>query len=231
MKKYLSLIIECLANIADIYHTKRLKRFYETKEINTVIDVGSHKGEFINRVCNDKVTIYSFEPQSTVRDILIKNTQHRNVVEYYDYALSHYEGTIDLFCNHLTSTTSTRRPNYNNPWIGFKRLILGGDIVSGKTKVKVTTLDEVFDGKLIDRGVILLKIDVEGAEADVLKGGMKIISECDIAYIQVESANYRIYSTADSHDPKNILFNYGYRVEKSFLFPLLNFSDIVYSKY
>jgi FkbM family methyltransferase len=230
MKESFSSAIEAVANFADIFHAKRIKNYYKTKVIDTVIDVGSHKGEFINLVCDDKIPIYSFEPQSSVRELLIDNTKNKNIVEYYDYALSSYDGSIDLFLNKLTSTTSTIPPNEKSYWVRFKKLILGGELLSGKESVGTTTLDKLFSGKLEESGAILLKIDVEGAEGDVLMGAENIISEYDVAYIQIESANYKIYSATKSPDALKILAKHGYHVDKRFLFPLLNFSDIVFSK-
>ncbi len=230
MKESFPSAIEAVANFADIFHAKRLKHYYKTKVINTVIDVGSHKGEFINLVCDDQIPIYSFEPQSSVRKLLKDNTKNKNIVEYYDYALSSYDGTIDLFLNKLTSTTSTIAPNEKSYWVRFKRLILGGELLSGKESVRTTTLDKLFSGKLEGSGAILLKIDIEGAEGDVLKGAENIISKYDVAYIQIESANYKIYSATESSNAPKILAKYGYHVDKRFLFPLLNFTEVVFSK-
>ncbi len=159
MKESFPSAIEAVANFADIFHAKRLKHYYKTKVINTVIDVGSHKGEFINLVCDDQIPIYSFEPQSSVRKLLKDNTKNKNIVEYYDYALSSYDGTIDLFLNKLTSTTSTIAPNEKSYWVRFKGLILGGELLSGKESVRTTTLDKLFSGKL--EGFVTLSVSLK----------------------------------------------------------------------
>ncbi len=230
MSQILAQLVETLANLADRYHTKRLKTYYQQKTVDMVIDVGSHKGEFICRLWNDEIPIYSFEPQSLIRPILIENTKRKNILEYFDCALSDYEGKIELFVNQLTSTTSTRPPDTTSSWMRFKKFILGGNLIVGKEKVRVTTLDKVFAGRLTNAGAILLKIDVEGAEANVVKGAFEIISTYDIAYIQLEQANYHINSSSEQVSAVELLEKYGYRVERKFVFPLLNFTDIVLSK-
>jgi FkbM family methyltransferase len=226
----LSSIIETLYNSSDYFHEKRLKKFYSKKEIDIVIDVGSHKGEFINNVIDDITPIYSFEPQTSVRNSLIKSTSNKNVKEYFDTALSDFNGEIDLILNNLSSTSSIKKSNPNSLWMKIKKFLLGGEIIAGKEKIKVSKLDDVLLERLSSKDRILIKIDVEGAEAEVLKGAEKILKSCNVAYVQLESANYNIYTNIDNKSPIHILQNHGFRIEKKFLFPLLNFTDIVLSK-
>ena len=71
-RKFLSFLVENIYNFFDLFHTWRLRKFYSEKDFDLVIDVGSHKGEFINRVINKYIPIYSFEPQRQVRKSLKK---------------------------------------------------------------------------------------------------------------------------------------------------------------
>ena len=73
-----------------------------------------------------------------------------------------------------------------------------------------------------------MKIDVEGAETEVLQGSAKILKKCDVVLIQLESSNYKIYK--NSFSPVKLLLENGFILEKKFTFPLLNFQDIVYRK-
>ena len=86
----LSYIVENIYNFFDSFHSRRLRKFYSKRNFDLVIDVGSHKGEFIYKVINKRIPIYSFEPQSKVRDYLKKNTLNNNVIKYYEYAISNY---------------------------------------------------------------------------------------------------------------------------------------------
>ena len=226
-KKVLSFVVENIYNFFDIFHTWRLKNFYSKKDFDFVIDVGSHKGEFINRVINKRIPIYSFEPQRQVREYLKKNTSKNNVVAYYEYAISNYEGFIDLYINNMSSTSTTKKTRSSSNWVKFKNFILGGKPSSKIDRVNVTTLDKLLLDKLGSKK-ILLKIDVEGGEAEVLQGSENILKKCNVVLIQLESSNYKIYK--NSYSPVKILLDNGFIVEKKFTFPLLNFQDVVYRK-
>ena len=54
---------------------------------------------------------------------------------------------------------------------------------------------------------ILLKIDVEGAEAEVLEDAEEILKKCNVVLVQIESSNYKIYK--NNLNPENILLKYG----------------------
>ena len=226
-KKVLSFIIEKIYNFFDIFHTWRLKKFYNKKDFDLVIDVGSHKGEFIKKVINKKIPIFSFEPQRQVRKYLKKNTSKNNVVAYYEYAVSNYEGTIDLYINNMSSTSTTKTTRSSSNWVKFKNYILGGKPSSIIDRVNVTTLDKLLFEKLGSKK-ILLKIDVEGAEAEVLQGSENILKKCNVVLVQLESSNYKIYK--NSLSPEKLLLDNGFKIEKKFIFPLLNFEDVVYKK-
>ena len=148
--------------------------FYKSKDIDAIIDIGSHKGEFITKVVRNKnVPIFSFEPQNKVRSDLKQNTESFNVKEYYDFAVSDFNGEMDLCLNSLSSTTSLLRSNEDSSWIKFKKFILGNTLYEGVQKTKVYELDSVLHDKLNEFRCILLKIDVEGGEANVLRGPKK----------------------------------------------------------
>ena len=226
-RKILSFLVENIYNFFDLFHTWRLKKFYSKKNFDLVIDVGSHKGEFINRVINKSIPIYSIEPQKGVRKHLKKNTLKNNVVEYYEYAVLNYDGYIDLHINNMSSTSTIKKTNSSSNWVKFKNYILGGKASSQIEKVKVTTLDKLLFDKLASKK-ILLKIDVEGAEAEVLQGSENILKKCNVVLVQLESSNYKIYK--NSFSPEKLLLDKGFKIEKKFIFPLLNFKDIVYKK-
>ena len=109
----------------------------------------------------------------------------------------------------------------------IKNFVLGGKASLDREKVKISTLDKLLFDKLGSKK-ILLKIDVEGGEAEVLKGCKKILKKCNVVLIQIESSNYNIYK--NSLNPEKLLLSYGFKIEKKFIFPLMNFTDIVFKR-
>lgn len=222
-------LIETLYNLADNIHSQRLFHFYKNKKIDCVIDVGSHKGEFISKVIRNKnLPIFSFEPQKKIIKILKKNTRQYNIKKYFNYALSDFDGKINMHINVLSSTSSLLKTNEFSFWIKFKKFILGNKLYSGIQKTEVRKMDDVLKNNLKIYKKILIKIDVEGLEAKVLKGSYNIIKSKNIAFIQIEHSNFNIYRNKNNAD--YYLNKYGYVKRKIFTFPFLNFSDVIYEK-
>jgi ADP-dependent phosphofructokinase/glucokinase len=110
-------------------------------------------------------------------------------------------------------------------------MILGGKLVVGIEKTKVYTLDEILgSGALDGYNNILLKIDTEGFESRVLQGAKKIIQGNQIHLIQVESMNHVLFSKNPLNSSNKILESLGFKLKKKFLFPALNFFDVVYER-
>jgi len=230
MKKFLSSIIEYLINVIDLYHQNRIKRFYNSFNLDLVIDVGSHKGEFINSVLTKNIPIYSFEPNPAVMIFLKENTKLFNVISYFDYAITDKDGNIEFFVNHLSSTSSLSAPNDKSFWIKFKKLILGSnELIKETISVKAKKLDSILLDEIKNYHNALLKIDVEGSEGRALYGARKIIGTGNIKFIQIEQATFDIYKDTD-HNPNKILNELGFIAVQRFRFPLLNFSDVIFQK-
>jgi len=74
------MFIENFINFIDrVYHQRRILSFLQKYSIKTIIDVGSHKGEFISYILKipSISAIYAFEPQKNIFNIL-KNKYIKN---------------------------------------------------------------------------------------------------------------------------------------------------------
>ncbi|MCR8487462.1 MAG: FkbM family methyltransferase [Crenarchaeota archaeon] len=91
-------------------------------------------------------------------------------------ALSSYSGKAKLYLRSTGTHTL------------FKSQIFGPE--SGETlKVEVETLDRLIDELKIDK-VTFVKIDVEGAELDVLKGSQRVLTENDSLFLAIAAYHY-----------------------------------------
>ena len=124
-----------------------------------VIDVGSNKGEFTDILIDSVDEVHLIEPNSDLLTYTrVKYDTYENVVysNLAAYSESGKELTLHSFSNQHSGLSSL----YKNPaWLDLPGMT--------ERKTKTITLDDYC--KDIDH-IDFLKIDVEGAEFDVLKG-------------------------------------------------------------
>jgi len=225
----LSQFIEVVYNFVDRFHARRIRHYFADKRIGFVIDVGAHKGEFIRLVVNRAVPVFVFEPQTSVHTVLEQAIAGHNVLEFFKCAVSDTVGEVDLYVNSLSSTTSILLPDEKSAWMRFKKAILGGSLIKAVEKVSVTTVDAAVLPKLGNLANGLLKIDVEGNEGRVLAGACSLLASGQVDFVQIERARYQIYK-GDLPDPEEVLRQCSFIEQKRFLFPLLNFSDVIFCR-
>lgn len=147
----------------DSNYCRKLEKFFIQNEVDqkrVAIDVGASYGFVTEYLSQSFDEVKSFEIVPQIRQCLEINVDYRemNNVEVFPYGLSNEEKTIDIWFNPL--------------YTGHSSAYMNGDINrEGDTiECEVRTLDS-FQFENVD----FLKIDVEGAELDVLRGGMNTI--------------------------------------------------------
>lgn len=162
------------------------------------LDIGANMGVMGQALESAGHTVVSFEPQPYVYNVLCKNV--RGVC--YNVGLGDEPGVAKM-----PRILSGSRANYGGQGIGMR-----SDL--GTIDVRVETLDSYNFGN-----VSFMKIDVEGYEEKVLRGGAETITRCrPIMYIEDDratlSASLRAY-----------IISLGYSIEehKPLLFRANNF--------
>jgi len=169
-------------NIAEIYE-KETWPYIKCSSGGIAIDVGAHQGFHTIRLARDvepNGCVLAFEPAPQNFEVLEYNVRRnglKQIVRCYNIAVADYEGEGGLV---------TYRRDVG--WDSGKHFLRGAitnqayeDLLNGEvplpqrvTKVQVTTLDSLIH--LLNR-LDLIKIDTEGAEPKVLKGGLKLIAK------------------------------------------------------
>jgi len=228
----LTKIVENLINLIDIFHQNRIVNYFMKQTIDIVIDVGANKGEYLKKIRKIKPSkIYAFEPQKKIFQQLKVNIKKFKEVKIFNYACNDKDIKQNFYINSLTSTSSLLKPNESNWWIKFKKFLLQkNSLIETIEVIKTKPLDSIIFKELDPNAKILIKIDTEGNELNVLRGSKKILQRRNVSFIQVEVAKNEIYESNNSEKLEAFLNKQGYFKCKSFLYPMLNFSDDIYRK-
>ena len=141
-------------------------------ERSVVIDIGAHIGTFTVPIAKVVEKTIAFEPSLPAADLLSRNAQENDVmVRVVNKALGSEKGSGTLVVRNVSNA-------------GANTLVPGGDI-------SITTLDE--DVPYAD----FIKIDVEGMELEVLKGGSQLIERARPAvFFEVNLSQLRAHGTS-----------------------------------
>ena len=213
--------------INDNYHHKKIVKFLKKNKISKLIDVGSHKGEFLQCFLKLKKinTVYAFEPQIEIFSILNKNLKKYKNVKKYNIALDFKNGNKKIYINKLTSTSTMKINNKKSFYSKIKKILLQyNDNQLKNYLVKTSSIDNFF--KNIDLTDALLKIDVEGFEYNVLLGSKKSIH--NIKYILIEKQFFNLHKGYNFNICHKLLLKNNFILLKKFIFPLMNFEDRLY---
>lgn len=125
------------------------------------VDVGANIGYFTklaSRLVGKTGSIFAFEPMPAALKLLRMNSAQLSNVVIFPLALSDKKGTATFYVRKKGDMSS-----------------LSHDPSARPVQITVSTLDEL----LAERSRIdLIKIDVEGSELDVLRGGRMTLSRC-----------------------------------------------------
>lgn len=184
---------EFIHQFIELYLTKNEYFGYENENVTVncndiVIDCGANMGLFSNWAASKNAKrVYSFEPGKTAFELLKENSQLYNNIDIFNCAL----GSNNYLCNYIECINigGSHLSQYNlNKEAGF----------FDEYKVPVIALDSLFQNQKID----FIKIDCEGAEADILLGAKNIIN---IYSPKIVMACYHFYK--DNKRLKNFLLS------------------------
>lgn len=178
------------------------KLIQETKEGDTIVDVGAYVGIFtiiLAKKAGKSGKVLAFEPNPKNSALFNKNVKLNGVsgqVEFFDIAISEDTKPLLLASDGPTShIVAEAMPGYGNC-----------------LTVKSRPLDEILQGRKID----IMKIDTEGYEANILRGAKNLLKKKEDSprFILIECHPYEWKALgASSKDIMAALQDAGYAIE------------------
>jgi FkbM family methyltransferase len=152
----------------------------ETLGIGTLIDVGANTGQFalLFRDVRPGCLIYSFEPLRDCFEQLQQNMRDTPGFAAFNVALGEQDGESEFFRSGSSPSSSLL------PMSRLHKELFPSTRDVTPESVTVRRLDTFVDDVPI-RGGLLIKIDVQGAETQVLKGGRLLLSRADAVLAEV----------------------------------------------
>jgi len=194
-------------------------RFKWLQEFNirTVIDVGTNRGQFafMAQPFFPEAVFHCFEPQRDVaegmwRKVVKRGLEDRFVV--HRIALGNFNGTVKM--NRAENTTDSSFLNMTDYFRGIYKV----PPRPREEEVVVRKLDDMTLGVIYSE--LLLKIDVEGYEEQVLRGGEKLLEKVKVIYIEVTFQRERYQG--------QLLFDDLYSILRTRGFSCFGFSQVYY---
>src|SRR5919199_4404161 len=153
----------------------------------TVLDVGANVGQFTVAAAKlfPKVQIHDFEPVPECAQTLQKNVAGLGNITVYPFALGDSEGEVAFHINSYSLEKSSVLPLAHGHLQAFPEAQETKEIM-----VKVSTLDKVFANVEFQEPT-LLKLDVQGYEPYILRGGVETLKRLD--YVVLETSFKPMY--------------------------------------
>ena len=188
------------------------------KEGSVAVDIGAHKGGYVywmQKSVKAKGKVFAFEPQVKLSNYLknIAASLKFTNVSIENLGMSSEEGEVIFYVPISKNGIS----------IGARIDKFNTDRQCDESKIQITTLDKYFFDHQIYPD--LIKIDTEGHELQILRGGMNLLKSCK-PKIVMECENRHLSETSMS-DVFDILFELdysGYFFENNELKPIKEFN-------
>ncbi|CAN5475686.1 FkbM family methyltransferase [soil metagenome] len=186
-----------------------------------LFDVGANKGEFTKHILESwkgrQIRLYVFEPSQKTYAMLKAAIPASDSVRLVNKGLGDKEGKVELYYDREGSGLASVYPrdlSYHN--INF----------SDHETIELTTLDRFCEQNKIE-AIDFLKLDVEGHELSVLRGGKKMFDEGRIKMVQFEFGGCNIDSRSFFRDYFNFFkADYDlYRILSDGLRPITSYSE------
>ena len=198
-------LIEKIFNPLSSFHHKRISRYLKGLNIEKIIDIGAHKGEFLENMLKiEKVnSFYAFEPQKNIFKELNKKFSKNEKITLFNFAMDKEITNKKLKINKFSMTSSLAEINEKSLYLKIKNLLtFSKSNFEDEYEIQTNTVDKIFENISLQKS--LLKIDVEGFEINVLEGSQIKLKEIPFVLLENQFGNH--YKNNSFKDIIKLLF-------------------------
>jgi len=222
-------LIEKIFNPLSSFHHKRISKYLSELDIEKIIDIGAHKGEFLESTLKiEKVnSFYAFEPQKNIFKELNGKFSDNQKITLFNYAMDKEITNKKIKINKLSMTSSLAEINEKSLYLKIKNfLTFSKSNFIDEYEIQTNTVDKIFENISLQKA--LLKIDVEGFEMSVIEGSKMKLKE--ISFILLENQFGNHYKNNNFNDIIHILSKQNFKICKKFIFPTFHYQDVLFKK-
>jgi len=223
------LLVEKIFNPLSAFHHKRILMHLRNFDIDKIIDIGAHKGEFLENMLKiEKInSFYAFEPQKNVFKELSKKFVGNERVKLFNYAMDKEISNKKLKINKISMKSSLAEVNENSLYLKLINFLARSKSnFESEYEVQTVTVDKIFENTNLQKS--LLKVDVEGFEMNVIKGSQMKLKE--IPYILLENQFGNHFKNNNFKDITKLLSEQNFIIYKKFVFPTMHYQDVLFKK-
>lgn len=151
----------------------------QKKNLQAVLDIGANIGQFAQRIHEilPQAKIFSFEPILSCYNELVKNTSSLNIQTFH-FALGEKEEQVSINISHHSPSSSLLE------MADLHKKVFAGTETEKTEQIIVKRLDDIASSlQLPER--FMVKIDVQGFEDRVIRGGTETIAKATVVVIEV----------------------------------------------
>ena len=222
-------LIEKIFNPLSSFHHRRISRYLNDLDIEKIVDIGAHKGEFLENMLKiEKVnSFYAFEPQKNIFNELNEKFSKNKRITLFNFAMDREIANKKLKINKLSMTSSLAEINEKSLYLKIKNLLtFSKSNFEDEYEIQTNTVDKVFEN--INLKKTLLKIDVEGFEINVIEGSQIKLKEIPFVLLENQIGNH--YKNNNFKDITELLSKQNFKICKKFIFPTLHYQDVLFKK-
>ena len=222
-------LIEKLFNPLSSFHHKRISKYISELNIEKIIDIGAHKGEFLESMLTiEKVnSFYAFEPQKNIFNKITEKFSKNEKITLFNLAMDKEITNKKIKINKLSMTSSLAEINEKSFYLKIKNfLTFSKSNFEDEYEIQTSTVDKIFENVNLQKA--LLKIDVEGFEMNVIEGSMVKLKEIPFILLENQFGNH--YKNNNFKDIINLLSKKNFVIYKKFIFPTLHYQDVLFKK-